>query len=147
MSSEMRYRIFDGKQIFSFCCSKTTQLNIPFIEAEKIKKELGLYNTTGVDKSVAEIIKLHLEYIFSESNGVLLEYERKYGRTISKVIFTGGGALLKGLPEIAASNFRAEIEIGNPFGKVGAPAFLEKVLKTTGPEFAVALGLALRKLQ
>lgn len=127
--------------------SIATGLNIPFIEAEKIKKEFGLYNTTGVDKSVAEIIKLHLEYIFSESNGVLLEYERKYGRTISKVIFTGGGALLKGLPEIAASNFRAEIEIGNPFGKVGAPAFLEKVLKTTGPEFAVALGLALRKLQ
>jgi len=78
---------------------------------------------------------------------VLLGYEKKYNRTISKVIFTGGGALLKGLPEVAVSNFRAEIEIGHPFSKVQTPEFLSKVLETMGPEFAVALGLALRKLQ
>jgi Tfp pilus assembly PilM family ATPase len=39
------------------------------------------------------------------------------------------------------------VEIGSPFNKVGAPVFLEKVLETTGPEFAIAIGLALRKLQ
>ena len=38
-------------------------------------------------------------------------------------------------------------EIGHPFNKVEAPAFLDKVLLAMGPEFAVALGLALRKLQ
>ena len=54
---------------------------------------------------------------------------------------------MKGLPEKAADNFKAEVEIGHAFSKVGAPAFLEKVLGTMGPEFAVALGLALRKLQ
>lgn len=37
--------------------------------------------------------------------------------------------------------------LGNPFEKVEAPAFLDPVLAQTGPEFAVALGLALRKLQ
>jgi Tfp pilus assembly PilM family ATPase len=51
------------------------------------------------------------------------------------------------LKEIAVNNFQAEIEIGHPFSKVEAPEFLEKVLETMGPEFAVALGLALRKLQ
>ena len=30
---------------------------------------------------------------------------------------------------------------------VVAPAFLEKVLRDTGPEFAVAVGIALRRLQ
>ena len=54
---------------------------------------------------------------------------------------------MKGLKEMAVSNFKAEVEVGHPFGKVGAPAFLSKVLETTGPEFAVAIGLALRKLQ
>jgi Tfp pilus assembly PilM family ATPase len=77
----------------------------------------------------------------------LLGYEKRYDRTISKVIFTGGGCLLKGLKEIAVNNFQAEIEIGHPFSKVGAPEFLEKVLENMGPEFAVALGVALRKLQ
>ena len=54
---------------------------------------------------------------------------------------------MKGLKEVAVNNFRADIEIGRPFSKIDAPVFLDKVLDTTGPEFAVAIGLALRKLQ
>lgn len=126
--------------------SISKSLSVPFGEAEKMKKEFGLFGNP-VEKSLADIIRLHVDYIFSETNGALLEYEKKYGRTISKVIFTGGGSLLKGLPEVAANNFRAEIQIGHPFSKVNAPAFLKKVLETMGPEFGVALGLALRKLQ
>ncbi|MSU44711.1 hypothetical protein EXS45_00810, partial [Candidatus Nomurabacteria bacterium] len=121
-------------------------LSIPFGEAEKMKKEFGLFGNP-LEKSLSDIIKIHIDYIFSETNNVLLEYEKRYNRTISKVIFTGGGSLLKGLSEVAANNFQAEIEIGRPFSKVNAPVFLEKVLETMGPEFAVALGLALRKLQ
>jgi type IV pilus assembly protein PilM len=121
-------------------------LGIPFPKAEEIKKEFGLFENPD-EKSLADIIKVHIDYIFSETNNVLLGYEKKYNRTVSKVIFTGGGSLLKGLREVATNNFRAEIDIGRPFSKVGAPEFLGKVLETTGPEFAVALGLALRKLQ
>lgn len=126
--------------------SISKSLSISFSEAEKMKKEFGLFGNPA-EKNLADIIKIHIDYIFSETNNVLLEYEKRYNRIISKVIFTGGGALLKGLPEVATSNFRAEIEVGHPFSKVNAPAFLEKVLETMGPEFAVALGLALRKLQ
>jgi type IV pilus assembly protein PilM len=126
--------------------SISRSLNIPFYEAEKIKKEFGLFENP-TQKELGEIIKVHTDYIFSETNNVLLNYEKKYGRAISKVILTGGGALLKGFRELAASNFRAEVALGKPFSKVGAPAFLEKVLETMGPEFGVALGLALRKLQ
>jgi len=126
--------------------SISKSLSIPFGEAEKMKKEFGLFGNP-VEKSLADVIKVHVDYIFSETNNVLLGYEKKYNRTISKVIFTGGGALMKGLEEVAINNFRAEIEMGHPFSKVNAPAFLEKVLLTMGPEFAVALGLALRKLQ
>ncbi|MEK7088511.1 MAG: type IV pilus assembly protein PilM [Patescibacteria group bacterium] len=126
--------------------SISKSLDIPFPKAEEMKKEFGLFENP-IEKSLADIIKIHVDYIFSETNNVLLGYEKKYDRTISKVIFTGGGSLLKGLKEVASNNFRAEIEIGHPFSKVGAPEFLGKVLETTGPEFAVALGLALRKLQ
>jgi type IV pilus assembly protein PilM len=126
--------------------SISTSLSIPFPEAEKMKKEFGLFGNP-LEKSLTDIIKIHIDYIFSETNNVLLAYEKRYNRTISKVIFTGGGSLLKGLPEIAANNFRAEIEVGHPFSKVNAPEFLQKVLENMGPEFAVALGLALRKLQ
>ena len=121
-------------------------LTITFSEAETMKKDFGLFGNPA-EKSLADIVKIHIDYIFSETNNVLLGYEKKYGRTISKVIFTGGGSLLKGLNEMAANNFRAEIEVGHPFSKVGAPEFLSKVLDTMGPEFAVALGLALRQLK
>src|SRR3990167_3235236 len=126
--------------------SISKSLDVPFSKAEEMKKEFGLFENP-TEKSLADIIKVHVDYIFSETNNVLLSYEKKYNRTISKVIFSGGGSLLKGLKEVASNNFRAEIEIGHPFSKVGAPEFLGKVLETTGPEFAVALGLALRKLQ
>ena len=126
--------------------SISRSLSIPFSDAEKMKKDFGLFGNPA-EKSLADIIKVHVDYIFSETNNVLLGYEKKYGRTVSKIMFTGGGALLKGLSEVASDNFRAEIEIGHPFSKVGAPQFLDKVLESMGPEFAVALGLALRKLQ
>jgi Tfp pilus assembly PilM family ATPase len=126
--------------------SISRSLNISFAEAEKMKKEFGLFEDPA-EKSLGDIIKIHTDYIFSETNNVLLGYEKKYNRTVSKVIFTGGGSLLKGLKEIAVNNFQAEIEIGHPFSKVGTPEFLDKVFENIGPEFAVALGLALRKLQ
>jgi len=126
--------------------SISKSLSISFSEAEKMKREFGLFGNPA-DKTLADIIKVHIDYILAEANNVLLGYEKKNNRTISKVIFTGGGSLLKGLKEVTTNNFRAEIEIGHPFSKVVAPAFLEKVLLNMGPEFAVALGLALRKLQ
>jgi len=126
--------------------SISKSLSISFAEAEKMKKEFGLYGNPN-EKSLSDIIKVHTDYIFSETNNVLLGYEKKYNQTISKVILTGGGATMKGLKEVAENNFKAEVEVGRPFSKVGAPAFLEKVLEATGPEFSVALGLALRKLQ
>ena len=120
-------------------------LTIPFSKAEKMKKEFGLFENMA-EKTLADIIKTHLDYIFAETNNVLLEHERRYNQTISKVILSGGGSLLKGLKEVAVSNFQVEVEVGRPFSKVGAPAFLERVLESMGPEFAVAVGLALRKL-
>lgn len=126
--------------------SISKSLSITFSEAEKMKKDFGLFGNPS-DKNLADIIKTHTDYIFSDANNTLLGYERKFNKTISKVILSGGGSLLKGLKEVAADNFRAEIELGHPFSKTEAPAFLEKVLSTMGPEFAVCIGLALRKLQ
>ena len=126
--------------------SISKSLSIPFNKAEDKKKEFGLFGDPA-EKSLADIIKVHVDYIFSETNNILLGYEKKHNKTVSKIILTGGGSMLKGLSEVALNNFKAEVEIGRPFSKVGAPEFLGKVLEAIGPEFGVALGLALRKLQ
>ena len=59
----------------------------------------------------------------------------------------GGGSALHGFRDLAARNFKVEVISGNPFEKVEVPAFLENILKETGPEFTVAVGCALRCLQ
>lgn len=112
-------------------------------QAEIMKRNKG---ATGEDPNMNEIIALILDYIFAEANSVLLAFEKKYHKTVSKVVLVGGGASLKGLSDLAKNNFKTEVELANPFSKVSAPAFLEKILRETGPEFAVAIGLALRKL-
>lgn len=125
----------------------SSSLGISVARAEEMKRELGLLGDTNDGRAIAEIAKTNLDYVFSEANRVLLNYERKHNQTISKVILTGGGVLLKGFLEEAGKNLEAGAVLGDPFAKVEAPAFLTDILKEAGPEFAVAIGVALRKLQ
>lgn len=121
-------------------------LNVTFDRAEHIKRNLG----TGVvpdEKNVYEIISLTLDFIFSEANSVILSYQRRFNKPLGKVILVGGGCEMKGVYELARANFQTPVELGLPFSKVETPAFMEEVLKVTGLEFAVAIGIALRKLQ
>jgi len=76
-----------------------------------------------------------------------LSYGQRYNKNVSRVVLTGGGASLPGLSAVAKESLSAEVEIANPFARAEAPAFLENVLKEIGPGFAVALGIALRKLK
>jgi len=64
-----------------------------------------------------------------------------------KVVLTGGGGVTKGLKEYADSFFDTEVILADPFQKADAPAFMRPVLAEIGPEFAVAVGVALRKLE
>lgn len=115
-------------------------------DAEHMKRTIGL-SAEPEHKEVREIATLNLDYIFTETNRVISNYQQKYGKSVSKVVLVGGGSLLKGLLEFARLKFQTEVVLGDPFSKTEAPAFLEPVLQNAGPEFAVAIGIALRKLQ
>jgi len=133
-----------GSQDITNSLSKSLQIS--FDKAEEMKRTMGLSGGDEDNSKIREIIELSTDYIFSEANNVVLNYEKKYNKTISKVILTGGGSLLKGFFELATSNFRSKVELADPFEKAEAPSFLEPTLKSTGPEFSVSLGLALSKL-
>lgn len=119
-------------------------LSIPFEEAEKLKRTVGL--DASLDARVEKIARLSVNYILTDINSIVFAYEKKYNKNISKVLLVGGGSLLKGLLDVAKANFQAEVVYSNPFSKTEAPAFLEPILAISGPEFAVAVGLALRQL-
>ena len=121
-------------------------LGISVTDAEYLKRDKGLLGEINGIKT-KDVVTLTLNYIFSESNRVILAYQKKYNKNVSKVVLVGGGSALKGVVDVAKNSFQTEVVAGDPFAKVVAPAFLEKVLHETGPEFAVAMGVALRRLQ
>lgn len=133
-----------GSQEITLALSRS--LGVPVGEAEHMKRSIGL-SAMPEHKNIREIIDLNLDYIFSETNRVITNYQHHYNKNLSRVILTGGGSLLKGFLDIARTRFQTEVVLGDPFSKTDAPAFLTPVLKTAGPEFAVAIGIALRRLQ
>ena len=133
-----------GSQAVTNTLSKS--LGISVTDAEVLKRDKGLLGVAnGI--GVKDIIITTLSYIFSEANHIVLEYQKQYHKNISKIFLVGGGSALKGIVELTKQSFQTEIVAGDPFSKVVAPAFLETILRETGPEFAVAVGVALRKLQ
>lgn len=126
--------------------SIATSLNVSFAKAEEIKKEFGLVGNAP-DASVSDIIRLSLDFIFSEAKTAMLEYERTNKKLVTKIILSGGGVLLKGFHEASKKHFSSEIVFGEPFAKTDSPAFLANILKTIGPEFSIAIGVALRDLR
>ena len=126
-------------------------LNWEFEKAERVKRERGLINSNAYSPAENDKIKTALlstlSRVFSEVNRVLLSYGQRYNKNVSRVVLAGGGASLPGLKEVAHENLSAEVEIANPFVHTEAPAFLEEVLREIGPGFAVAVGVALRKLK
>lgn len=119
-------------------------LSVTFPEAEKLKREVGL--DMSADPRVEKIARLFITYIFTDINSIVFAYEKKYNKNVSKIFLTGGGSLLKGLLEAAKENFKVEVVYSNPFSKTETPAFLGPILEVSGPEFSVAVGLALRQL-
>lgn len=140
----LSHTIDKGSQDITVAISKS--LNIPFAKAEEIKRRLGLVG--DVEKGdLVEMVSPIVEYIFAEAAKTMLKYQKEHQRSIDKIVLIGGGALLKGILDLAKTIVGVPVVVGLPFDKVEAPAFLNSVLKEAGPEFAVAIGLALRKLE
>ncbi|PIP86710.1 hypothetical protein COV42_02610 [Candidatus Campbellbacteria bacterium CG11_big_fil_rev_8_21_14_0_20_44_21] len=133
-----------GSQDITSSISKA--FGISLSKAEELKREEGLLGEGGKEDS-RQISSLVVEDILRQANGILLDYQKEFGKNVSKVILSGGGSILKGLPELANKTLSAEAEVSDPFKTLKYPAFLEETLKLAGPEFAVSIGVALRKLE
>lgn len=136
-----------GKGAQDITLAVSRALGVDFSKAEEIKRKVGLVERLDDERNVASTISGLVEYIFAEVNKVISTYQQKRRRSIGKVIIIGGGALTGGLLDLAAKSFEAPVVMGHPFVKVESPAFLEEILREAGPEFASAIGLALRHLQ
>ena len=119
-------------------------LGIDFERAEILKRQAGLLRKPE-NEGVSSIIEPLFEYSSSEGERFLIDWKRKGGRAISRVLIGGGGALLPGAKDMLVKSYGVEVDMINPFYKVVYPAFLEPALKDIGPSFVNAVGLALRE--
>ena len=131
---------------FYITSSLEKSLEIEFDKAEELKKEVGLDNTHQNEQAY-HIIDAGMSYLFSEIKNVLFDFEKEYKKPVTKIILTGGGSLLKQLKERMESKYNITTIHANPFSKVVSPDFLEDVLEHAGPEFVVAVGLALQGVE
>jgi Tfp pilus assembly PilM family ATPase len=115
-------------------------------KAEKMKRNFGA-NLPDEDNQIADIIGFVIDPILSEVNTVLLNYERKYNKNITKVLLSGGGSALNGFSEYVGKKINTTAVLALPFSKVETPAFLTDTFNKTGVSFSVAIGVALRRLQ
>lgn len=140
--------ISKGSQDVTLALANSSHLSVT--KAEEMKRQNGLVTGVSPQSQVAAVshaATLTMEHIMIETRRVLLNFQQKHNKVITKTILTGGGSTMKGLREFAQQQLELEVELANPFVHTQAPAFLEQVLKEAGPDFAVAVGLAMRKLQ
>jgi type IV pilus assembly protein PilM len=120
-------------------------LGIDIQKAESIKRGEGV--TSIEPAKISEISSLVLDDIFSEVNRVIINYMKRRNKVISQAVLSGGGSILPNVLEIATRDLETDVSLADPFSRLESPAFIEEVLKRAGPEFAVAIGIALRKLE
>ena len=134
-----------GGQDITLALSRS--LNISFEQAEEKKCRVGVAGDEE-GRDVLAAGELVISNIMNEAARFTENYERRHEIKIKKVIFVGGGARLKGLTDIAEKNFGgSSIVVGNPFTRIDTPAFLSAMLREIGPNFAVAIGAALKGLE
>lgn len=115
-------------------------------QAETLKKTHGFSIPQQGATYDRKTIELVYSRIFQEAKRALAKFEQESQKSVATLMLTGGGGVTKGLAAYAQEFFSIPVELADPFGKTDAPEFMRPVLAEIGPEFAVAVGLALRKL-
>lgn len=110
-------------------------------EAEMVKRDMGV---EGTYVHLQEALNEVFERLFSDVLKVIQAYEKKNSCNLERVVLSGGGACLKGIRKMAQEHLDKSISVANPFDRIKYPPFMKEILGRIGPEYAAAIGVALR---
>lgn len=120
----------------------SSDLGISTSQAEELKKTYGLDSKT--DQRLGNSLKPVFESITEDIKRVILTYkEKEQGANISKVILSGGTALLPGVSKFFMEVLDTQVVIGNVFELHKIGNVPEEIL-AEAPSFNVVVGLGLR---
>jgi type IV pilus assembly protein PilM len=120
------------------------RLNVDHATAEQIKRDLA----QDPDGEPPEAITAILEPILHEiqySLKLFAEQDFHNQTTVDKIILAGGSAHIPYLDPILTKAIKVNVYVGNPWARVMTPPQMRQVLDANGPEFAVAIGLAMKE--
>ncbi|MDP3963924.1 MAG: pilus assembly protein PilM, partial [bacterium] len=105
----------------------------------------GLYASGGDTEIVTAYLPL-LEALSRDIERVFSAYWRSSTRQVSRVLLSGGAAVLKGLDHYLSSRLRVPVEIVNPLARLAMPKDLAPAASLIGPPLANAVGLAMKEI-
>jgi len=131
----------------------SNSLNINIERAEQFQYDIGVNlgherHNVNIPKIVEDALSSiinEIKYSFNlyeEYKGSILDPNDK----IEKVILCGGGSMIPNLSGYLSELLNIKVYIGDPWAKLQYPNDLKMVLQEIGPNFAVAIGLAMRSL-
>src|SRR5215212_7481460 len=123
------------------------ELGLNFEQAEQVKRGnavAGSFEGVDIDgalETVSDMLALEISKTFDFYRATADD-----DGSVQKILISGGGSKLKGLPEYLSNRFEIPVERLDPFRRIGFderrfdPDYMREVV----PEMAVAVGLALR---
>jgi type IV pilus assembly protein PilM len=116
-------------------------------QAEEYKRVYGLSDKNFGGK-VGKAIEPILTSLTGEIKKAITFYNEKYKneQPITQMLLTGGGASLPGLPVYFAQNLGVEAVLANPWKLLNIQG-VPQAVEANGPEFSVAVGLALKEYE
>lgn len=117
-------------------------LEFSAVQSEEYKRTYGL-QTDKLDGKLVLAVKPVMDTIVGEMRRALAFYQEKYRDNIQSIVLSGGTARLPGMVTYLATALGLEVQLANPWAGISRdPRF--NVLTTEGPNFSVAVGLALK---
>jgi len=124
------------------------ELGLTYEQAEAVKRggappaSVEPVDIDGALETVSDMLALEISKTFDFYRATAEDGDG----TVQRILISGGGSKLKGLPEYLSNRFEMPVERLDPFRKIKVDArrFDPDYMREVVPEMAVAVGLALR---
>jgi type IV pilus assembly protein PilM len=135
----------------SFTKAISEKLKVPFEEAERLKREIGL-NPAKKEGRIFLILQKEIQDLIDQTREIENYFFSKTSKKIEKIILTGGSAALPYFKEYLSENLSKEVLIGDPWEKIDIEIlrkkeYFKEALKINPYFYSVAIGSALRGLE
>ena len=124
------------------------EMGLTYEQAEQVKRGgaapagVESVDIDGALETVSDMLALEISKTFDFYRATAEDGDG----TVQRILISGGGSKLKGLPEYLSNRFEMPVERLDPFRKIKVDArrFDPDYMREVVPEMAVAVGLALR---